>query len=104
MKPALIAIALLVALTGFGGCGQAPVVPEAQSQISVLQTSYELARAIETANCAVSDPAPKCDSVRTAGYKASAAITTANGDRTQDSITEANRKIIGYMTAAKELL
>jgi hypothetical protein len=86
------------------GCAQQPIAPESQAQVSVLASTYALAHKIEMKHCQMEKLPQTCIAVRKMGYEAEATFTTANSERTQQAIVEAQRKMMAYATAAQELL
>jgi hypothetical protein len=91
---------LALALTACG-CTTAPIVPDAQAQLSRLANEYAAAHVIELDRCWV--VTPQCEKVRAAGYAAEGAYVTANSERTASSLNEARDKIGKFKSAADAL-
>jgi len=100
MKHYLVFALLLVGC----GCAQQPILPEAQLQMSSLMSSYKLAHEVEKKFCFPEKSSQPCLAARTAGFNVEAAITVANGNRTQATIEEAQRKMGAYEVAIGEVL
>lgn len=93
-------VAIALVLTACS-CAQQPIAPDAQSQLTHIRTTLDLAHDVERTHCAV-DSKP-CDDVRRAGYDAEAAFVTASGNRSTTAIYDARLAAIYYATMAKEL-
>jgi hypothetical protein len=67
--------------------------------LDVIKQSYVTASDAEDSYCAVHQ---RCDSVRTAHYNASAALMTAESEMTDDSISEARKRVAEFLAAERQ--
>jgi hypothetical protein len=67
-----------------------------QRDLIEIRAAYVQAQRYEPTYCASHT---KCDSVRTAGYNAAAALTIAEGDPSRASIKAAREDVLKYTTA-----
>ncbi len=79
-------------------------MPDAQAQLATIVSAVQLAQSVEHEHCNLPHHQTICDTVRTAGYDAEAAYTTANIERTALAINEARLKTIHYTVIVMELV
>lgn len=104
----MIRFALLILLTA---CTSEPLVPDAQAQLSRIKSDYFAAALVEQAymDRAPCPAKPVCaddntvTDVRRSDYDASAAIVTADAERTAQALAEARKRTNVFVAKVGEL-